>query len=144
MTVKKTFAMPGSLDGKLASADNHIQDQTEPKRSEASAKSQTDGFSKEAKNPLAANKNQESKPGITFAAQEKLPKLPIPELESSCNKYIAALEPLQSAREHSDTVAAVHEFLRNEGVELQDRLKKYAVGKTSYIEQFCKCIFSFL
>jgi len=27
--------------------------------------------------------------------------------------------------------------LKSEGPELQERLKKYANGKTSYIEQFC-------
>jgi len=131
--------MPTSLDDKLASADNHVQDQAEPKRSEASAKSETDAFSKEAKDPLATNKNPHSKPGITFAAQEKLPKLPIPDLDKSLKRYIAALEPLQTAREHAETKAAVQDFLRADGPELQDKLKKYAVGKTSYIEQFCTC-----
>jgi Choline/Carnitine o-acyltransferase. len=44
--------------------------------------------------------------------------------------------PLQSPREHEDTKAAVQEFLKNEGPELQEKLKKYAFSKTSYIEQF--------
>jgi carnitine O-acetyltransferase len=75
--------------------------------------------------------------GVTFAHQDKLPKLPIPELESTCQKYLAALKPLQSPREHSDTKHAVREFLKTEGPELNEKLKKYAEGKTSYIEQFC-------
>ncbi|KAK7746828.1 carnitine O-acetyltransferase yat1 [Cytospora paraplurivora] len=79
---------------------------------------------------------EKSYPGVTFAHQDKLPKLPIPDLESSCKKYLAALKPLQSAREHSDTRQAVQEFLKHEGPELQEKLKKYAEGKTSYIEQF--------
>ena len=136
MAVKK-FTMPKPLDGALASADAHNQDQTEPKRSEANAKEMTDGYSKEAQAPLATSKNGESRPGITFAAQEKLPKLPIPDLESSCQKYLAALDPLQTAQEHADSQAAVRNFLKNEGPDLQEKLKKYAVGKTSYIEQFC-------
>ena len=45
--------------------------------------------------------------GITFAGQDSLPKLPIPELENTCNKYLAALRPLQTPREHADTKAAV-------------------------------------
>jgi carnitine O-acetyltransferase len=76
--------------------------------------------------------------GVTFASQDKLPKLPIPDLESSCKKYLASLSPLQSAREHAETEAAVQEFLRAEGPELQEKLKKYATGRSSYIEQFCK------
>lgn len=136
MTVKK-FTMSQPLEAALASADSHNSDKTEPKRSESGAKAMTDGFSREAKAPLASHTNPKSKPGITFAAQDKLPKLPIPDLEATCDKYLLALDPLQTAREHHDTESAVRDFLRNEGPELQEKLKKYAVGKTSYIEQFC-------
>lgn len=83
--------------------------------------------------------DERSYPGVTFAHQDRLPKLPIPELASTCKKYLAALKPLQSAREHSDTRQAVEEFMKHEGPELQEKLKKYAEGQTSYIEQFCKC-----
>ncbi|KAG6360628.1 hypothetical protein INS49_011692 [Diaporthe citri] len=86
-------------------------------------------------NRMGVNENR-SYPGVTFAQQDKLPKLPIPELAGTCDKYLAALKPLQSPREHSDTKQAVHEFLSNEGPELQEKLKRYAEGRTSYIEQF--------
>lgn len=76
--------------------------------------------------------------GITFSHQDKLPKLPIPNLEKSCQKYLSVLRPLQTSREHAETRHAVAEFLRNEGPELQEKLKSYAEGRTSYIEQFCK------
>lgn len=79
----------------------------------------------------------ERKNGITFAGQEILPKLPIPDLESTCQNYLEALKPLQTHREQKDTAAAVREFLKVEGPELQSRLQKYASGRTSYIEQFC-------
>lgn len=96
----------------------------------------SEGYSNDEKNPLGSNQ-PEYKPGITFAAQDKLPKLPIPELEHSMTRYLEALKPLQSPREHAETQQAVEEFLKSEGPELQERLKKYATGKTSYIEQFC-------
>lgn len=106
--------------------------------STAAEKVYTQNFSKSDRDPLESHKPvTKSKPGITFAAQDKLPRLPIPELESSAKKYLSALVPLQSAREHEDTKAAVQEFLRAEGPELQEKLKKYAAGKSSYIEQFC-------
>jgi carnitine O-acetyltransferase len=76
------------------------------------------------------------KKGITFANQDSLPKLPIPDLEKTCWKYLEALCPLQTPREHEETKVAVHEFLRSDGPELQEKLKKYASSKTSYIEQF--------
>ncbi|EEP81111.1 hypothetical protein UREG_05953 [Uncinocarpus reesii 1704] len=74
--------------------------------------------------------------GVTFSHQAALPKLPIPDLESTCKKYLDSLAPLQSPREHEETKEAVQEFLKAEGPELQDRLKFYASSKTSYIEEF--------
>lgn len=76
--------------------------------------------------------------GITFAAQDKLPKLPIPDLSGTCDKYLEALRPLQTPRERAETEHAVREFLSTDGPDLQEKLKRYAQGKTSYIEQFCK------
>ncbi|KAI8943751.1 hypothetical protein NX059_001728 [Plenodomus lindquistii] len=107
-----------------------------PERSEASAKQSTQSFSAEAQAPLAHSTNPKSKPGITFAHEDSLPKLPIPELDSSCNKYLAALKPLQTPKEHEDTIQSINEFLRSDGPVLQDKLKKYASGKNNYIEQF--------
>lgn len=75
--------------------------------------------------------------GITFAAQDKLPKLPIPDLASTCDKYLEALRPLQTLRERAETEHAVRDFLSTDGPDLQEKLKRYAQGKTSYIEQFC-------
>lgn len=109
-----------------------------PERSEGNAKEATQSFAKEKLAPFANHTNPESKPGVTFAAQDKLPKLPIPDLEATCRKYLAAVDPLQTAREHADSERAVADFLRSDGPELQEKLKQYATGKSSYIEQFCK------
>lgn len=79
-----------------------------------------------------------SEGGITFAGQDSMPTLPIPDLEQTTERYLKALKPLQSPREQSDTRHAVNEFLKNEGPDLNEKLKKYAQGKTSYIEQFCE------
>lgn len=136
MSTRK-FTISRPLDEALASSDVHKSDMTDPKRSNEAAEASAKKFSAEEKAPLANSTNPMSKPGITFASQDKLPKLPIPELESSCKKYLAALEPLQNSREHSETKAAVEDFIKHEGPELQERLKKYATGKSSYIEQFC-------
>ena len=83
-----------------------------------------------------ASKKTSAKQGITYASQDKLAKLPIPDLASTIDKYIKALEPLQSYKEHEETRAAAKDFLENDGKELQERLKRYASDKTSYIEQF--------
>ena len=131
MTVR-TFTMPTSLNKSLAASQPPASDTDRP-----SAKTEQLSYSSAQREPLASHK-PDHKPGITFAAQDKLPKLPIPDLESSLKKYIEVLKPLQSNREQEETAATVAEFAKNEGPELQARLKKYATGKTSYIEQFCK------
>lgn len=128
--------MPKSLNESLAEP-GQPQLASDSGRSHDGAKKVSDGYTKEQKDPLASNQPSH-KQGITFAAQDRLPKLPIPELDSSLTRYLAALKPLQSPREHAETQQAVDEFLKSEGPELQERLKKYATGKTSYIEQFCE------
>ncbi|KAL8924985.1 MAG: hypothetical protein Q9172_002414 [Xanthocarpia lactea] len=126
----RTFTMPKSLNESLASQQPPISD-----TDKSSLNGVADAYTASEREPLAESGPKE-KPGITYAAQDKLPKLPIPELEDTCRKYLAVLEPLQNQREQDDTAAAVREFLKTDGPELQARLKKYATGKTSYIEQF--------
>lgn len=129
MTVR-TFTMPKSLNESLANSQPPVSD-VDP----SSPKSIQQSFPASQREPLASH-GVKHQAGITFAAQDKLPKLPIPELEGTLKKYQDVLRPLQSKREQEDTAAAAQEFLRGEGLELQARLKKYATGKTSYIEQF--------
>jgi carnitine O-acetyltransferase len=146
----RTFTRPSSLSEKLATsivamAGSEANGEANGTvRSEQSARESTQAFPSEARSPLASHTNPNSKPGITFAHQDNLPKLPIPELESSCKKYLAALKPLQSPKEHHDTQIAVHEFLKAEGPALQEKLHKYANGKANYIEQFCKYFYMVL
>jgi carnitine O-acetyltransferase len=135
-----TFTHPASLDATIATAKKmSTSDVNGSGRSQEAAKNSAQSYSSEAREPLAHSTNPNSKPGITFAHQDKLPKLPIPELDSSCQKYIAALKPLQTPKEHNDTTISVQEFLKSDGPVLQEKLKKYASGRANYIEQFCKC-----
>ncbi|KAG0648143.1 carnitine O-acetyltransferase [Hyphodiscus hymeniophilus] len=135
-TSVRTFTMPKSLNESLAVAEpGNPHHAREYGRSTDGVNRVADAYSKDEKNPLGSN-TPKHKPGITFAAQDKLPKLPIPELERSMSRYLAALKPLQSPRDYAETQQAVDEFLRGEGPDLQEKLKRYATGKTSYIEQF--------
>jgi carnitine O-acetyltransferase len=134
MTARRLTNTSTSLDKVVASSSPPKSTPAESNRSKPPAK--------ETPKSLPVPDNKTEKPvmttqGVTFASQEKLPKLPIPDLDKSCNKYLSSLRPLQSAREHAETEVAVQEFLRAEGPELQEKLKKYATGKSSYIEQFC-------
>ena len=86
----------------------------------------------EANPPSDGDKKQ----GLTFKNQDSLPKLPVPDLESTCQRYLESLKALQSPREQAESRAAVDEFLKTDGPALQEKLKNYASSKTSYIEQF--------
>ena len=137
-TPNRYFTKPTSLLESMSSA-NGKADGVSPTeagtRSTEAAADTKDSFSKNSQEPIKSKKPN-IKPGITYAAQDNLPKLPIPELSSSMNKYLEALAPLQSNREHDETRAATREFETGEGKQLQEKLKKYATGKSSYIEQF--------
>ncbi|CAG8483693.1 6382_t:CDS:2 [Diversispora eburnea] len=69
----------------------------------------------------------------TYKFQDNLPKLPIPPLEDTINRYLAVVKPLQ---DHEQTIEVAKQFLENEGPELQEKLKSYAYDKSSYIEEF--------
>ena len=75
--------------------------------------------------------------GVTFASQHKLPKQPLPTLESSCRRYLEALKPLQSSEEHADSEAAVSRFINGEGAVLQAQLEAYNKSHANYFEHFC-------
>lgn len=141
----RTFTQPSSLNESLATTTMSTTKENGTGRSMEAAKESQQAFPAEAKAPLANSTNPNSKPGITFSSQETLPKLPIPELDASCKKYLAALKPLQTPKEHNDSQHSVEDFLKSDGAVLQEKLKKYASGKANYIEQFCKqrlpCIF---
>lgn len=144
--VARTFTRSVSLDKTLATVpENGTMAQTNGTNGEKSleaAKKAVDEFTKDEKSPLSI-KNTKSKAGITFAAQDNLPKLPVPDLQGSMDRYLQALIPLQSPKEHRDTAISVKEFMRSDGPKLQEKLKEYAQGKANYIEQFCECYTTF-
>jgi carnitine O-acetyltransferase len=121
----RNFNRPISLDTALSSSNTNDMSQANDTSKDAPAQQ------KESK------VRNESGHGLTYAFQDQLPELPIPDLESSCASYLRALHPIQSPKEHADTKAAVKEFLRSEGPDLQEKLQKYAGAKSNYIEQFC-------
>jgi Choline/Carnitine o-acyltransferase len=80
--------------------------------------------------------------GITFSAQSQLPRLPIPTLEETMEKFPKVLEALQDARQQEETERIVREFLEADGPVLQEALLEYErVGIEtghwgSYVEEF--------
>lgn len=144
-TQVRTFRTPQPLgktldtnqipSARLPAIPRSLPDLPKPLRSPATPR-QGQWDSEYKKFPMADHKEANTSGGITFAHQEDLPKLPIPDLSSTLRKYLAALKPLQTPREHAETKHAVEEFSKHNGPELQEKLEKYAQRKTSYIEQF--------
>ncbi|KAJ3219356.1 hypothetical protein HDU67_001575 [Dinochytrium kinnereticum] len=51
----------------------------------------------------------------TFSNQDKIPRLPIPALEQTAEKYLRSCKPLLSSEEFAKTTAAVKEFIKPGG-----------------------------
>ncbi|XP_050425951.1 carnitine O-palmitoyltransferase 2, mitochondrial isoform X2 [Adelges cooleyi] len=56
--------------------------------------------------------------------QRSLPRLPIPELSLTCQRYLRAQKPLLAPNDFANTESLVKEFQQNEGLNLQNMLKK--------------------
>ncbi|CAK9034433.1 Putative mitochondrial carnitine O-acetyltransferase [Durusdinium trenchii] len=72
----------------------------------------------------------------TFANQGKLPKLPLPELEATCDKYLRTVQPLLTEHEFEATKACVAEFAAGDGVGMHEALCEYRDKVDNYIEEF--------
>lgn len=73
----------------------------------------------------------------TMHFQRSLPRLPVPELKLTCQRYLKAQEPLLSKNDYLKTKENVENFEKNDGKILQEMLKtKNNLNKnTSYITQ---------
>lgn len=58
---------------------------------------------------------QEAAAGATFAREGSLPRVPLPTLEASCERFLAWCAPLLTAGELAETEAEVAAFLRPDG-----------------------------
>lgn len=74
----------------------------------------------------------------TMHFQKSLPRLPIPELSKSGERYMYAIKPLLTSDQYSEAERRTNEFVGKEGKVLQEKLiAKDKVNKhTSYISEY--------
>ncbi|XP_005181443.1 carnitine O-palmitoyltransferase 2, mitochondrial [Musca domestica] len=73
----------------------------------------------------------------TMYFQKSLPRLPIPLVEKTCERFLAAVQPITTGEEFAETQQVVGEFKSNEAVELNAmlKMKDEANKHTSYISE---------
>ncbi|XP_023936317.1 carnitine O-palmitoyltransferase 2, mitochondrial [Bicyclus anynana] len=74
----------------------------------------------------------------TFHFQKSLPRLPIPELGKTKDRYLSALKPLLNDGQYNEAVTRTSSFIANEGSKLQEKLilKDKYNKHTSYISDY--------
>jgi carnitine O-acetyltransferase len=76
-------------------------------------------------------------------SQHSLPKMPIPSLESSCEKYLSTVLPLlDTDEEKAATKASIDAFLNGDGPILHQHLIEYDEANSNYIEHFYREIYT--
>ncbi|WP_406835557.1 choline/carnitine O-acyltransferase [Streptomyces sp. AHU1] len=84
--------------------------------------------------------SQDGSGNATFAQEDSLPRVPLPTLDASCERFLAWCTPLLTADERSETEAAVAAFLRpgGPGRVLHAALEEYDAteGVHSWLDTF--------
>lgn len=77
--------------------------------------------------------------------QESLPKMPVPPLKQTCERYLAALEPIVSKEELDHTQQLVQEFLKGGvGERVQKGLERRARKTDNWVDACIYCEFFFV
>ncbi|CAG2188969.1 NDUFS4 [Mytilus edulis] len=84
-------------------------------------------------------KQQKMKPtkviGRMFAQQESLPKLPVPALDATLQKYLRTVRPLVSDEDFEQTKKYVEEFRKDSGPKLQKFLEERATKEVNWTSE---------
>jgi carnitine O-acetyltransferase len=73
---------------------------------------------------------------ITYGHQKDLPKLPIPDLASTLDKFIKTVAPLLTPEQLLQTQILAKDYLDTRGPVEYEALKQYALSRNSYVEEF--------
>ncbi|CAI5759655.1 unnamed protein product [Candida verbasci] len=76
--------------------------------------------------------------GDLFKYQSQLPKLPVPELQETAEKYIKSIEPYLNKEQLKDSTSKILEFIKpgGQGEILQKRLNEFKEGKDNWLAEY--------
>jgi len=129
------------LDGAMASSDFHtpaeysnieaksVVSASGDDREESDAKSLQGSF-------IISGKSSWERGVGTFAHQEDLAPLPVPELEDTLKKFVRSVEPLLSESEFEHSKAVVEEFKQGAGKKLHAMLEERATEHKNWLEEW--------
>ncbi|CAH6720638.1 carnitine O-acetyltransferase, mitochondrial [[Candida] jaroonii] len=80
--------------------------------------------------------NKTAVKGDLFKFQKDLPKLPVPTLEETSEKYLRSIRPFLNDQQFNESTAKVKKFLNGEGPQLQSKLVDFAKGKDNWLSEF--------
>ncbi|GFO45679.1 carnitine o-acetyltransferase [Plakobranchus ocellatus] len=78
--------------------------------------------------------------GRTFSVQYSLPRLPVPPLEQTLNRYLDTCRPLLDDQQFKSTSEIVQKFKEKEGPELQKMLEERATEHTNWLSDWWKSV----
>ncbi|XP_013415790.1 carnitine O-acetyltransferase [Lingula anatina] len=71
-----------------------------------------------------------------YSVKQQLPRLPVPSLEQTLDKYLKSVRPLLSDEEYDQTRHIVADFSKNPGPKLQDLLLKKAQSTDNWLAEW--------
>lgn len=75
-------------------------------------------------------------PGKMFSRQALLPRLPVPALDQTLDKYLKSVRPLLTDEEFNNTKQIVQEFSKNPGPKLQTLLEQRASQEENWLSEW--------
>ncbi|XP_046547612.1 carnitine O-acetyltransferase-like isoform X1 [Haliotis rubra] len=76
--------------------------------------------------------------GRMFSVQDSLPRLPLPQIDQTLQKYLRTVQPLVNADDYRHTEKLVEAFKKSPGPELQALLEKRATEKVNWLSDWWK------
>ena len=73
--------------------------------------------------------------GLSSILETQLPKLPVPDLLKTTERYLKSIQAIVEPNEYDETVRLVHEFVGSGGIgeRLQQKLVEYAESEENWV-----------